>query len=168
MLPPPVHTQVPPLQVPAPQTVPHVPQLLGSVIVLTQRAPHIVRGDTHEAWQCPATQNSVAPHAVAQSPQCIGSVSVFTQLVPHIVPRAQPHVPVWQVSDPVQGIPQPPQFALSKFVLTHEPEQFVWPPAQASVHAPREQTCVEVHTVPQVPQWSWSLRIDTQVLPQRT
>lgn len=76
---------------PAEQTLPHVPQLLASVCLLTQADPHIVNPGAHP--QLPFWQLRPDPHAEPQPPQLSGSVSSFT------------HVPLQSVSRPWQAIP---------------------------------------------------------------
>lgn len=61
------HEQVPPVQgSPEGQTVPHAPQLRGSVLVSAHRPPHVV---PPEHVQTPETQLSTVPHARAHDPQ---------------------------------------------------------------------------------------------------
>jgi hypothetical protein len=59
--------------VPGGQTVPHVPQLLLSVMVLTQLPLQFVK--PCRQMQVPSTQRSLAPHAIPHSPQLLMSVS---------------------------------------------------------------------------------------------
>jgi hypothetical protein len=61
--------------------LPHVPQFVGSVIVLVHAAPHIVR--VHVALHAPAMQyGAVAGQTVPQLPQLLTSVAVRTHEIP--------------------------------------------------------------------------------------
>ena len=89
-----VHVQAPAVHVrPVPHTVPHAPQLFGSLIRSTQAPEHMVLVPGHVATQVEPMQNGVVPpQALAHEPQCAG-VSMRTQLLPqNIWPAAQPDV----------------------------------------------------------------------------
>ena len=61
------HPHVPPVHVsPAPQTLPHAPQLRGSVSVSVHRPPHVV---PPVQVHTPETHVSTSPHARAHAPQ---------------------------------------------------------------------------------------------------
>ena len=79
---------------------------------------------------------SLPPHARSQPPQRAGSLSGLThwpsqQIVPEaqagVVQFPETHAPLMQTCDAPQALPQPPQFALSKSVLTHLFEHSVNP-----------------------------------------
>jgi hypothetical protein len=63
--------------------VPHMPQLLGSVTVVTQAPPQFCVFLLHAEVQAPAEQTSFAAHALPHAPQFAGSVAVCTQASPH-------------------------------------------------------------------------------------
>jgi len=58
--------------------LPQVPQLRGSLNVLTQAPEHAVSPPVHVV-QPPEMQTVPAPHVVVQLPQCIESFDVSTQ-----------------------------------------------------------------------------------------
>lgn len=59
-------------------------------------------------------------------------------------------------------MPHVPQWFGSVVVLTHEPPQLVVPPGQLVVQVPALHTWFAAHFVVQLPQWSWSLPVNTQ------
>jgi hypothetical protein len=63
--------------------VPHMPQLLGSVAVVTQAPPQFCVFPLHVDVHTPAEQTSFAAHALPHAPQFAGSVAVWTQASPH-------------------------------------------------------------------------------------
>ena len=70
--------------VPLLQTLPQVPQLVGSLAALTQTLPgQIIPG--HVAWQpkLAAQNGAVGGQAMLQPPQLYGSEAGFVQTVPH-------------------------------------------------------------------------------------
>ena len=78
------------------------------------------------------------------------------------------HVPPTQPVEPVHGLPQPPQFALSPLRFTHVLLQATNGVAQLVLHVPPEQTWPDsVQFVEQFPQCVSSLVVSTQVVPQR-
>jgi hypothetical protein len=74
------------------QTLPHVPQLLGSVFVLMQRPPQFVAPPGHA--QAPFTQTNVGGHMRPQAPQLFVSKLVLMQRPPQfVVGGAHPQLP---------------------------------------------------------------------------
>ncbi len=75
---------------PARHVVPHVPQFVLSVWVLTQVPPHAVPFPGQVSWQVPATQSMDIPQAWPHDPQFEVSVATLTQKLPHrLVGEAQ-------------------------------------------------------------------------------
>lgn len=143
----PPQPQLPPEQVcPAAQACPHVPQLFGSVWVLTQA---LALG--HQVWpvgqQFPLEHAFPAMHDVVQSPQCALSVDVFTHTglgaVPQLVGYAPPHAhaPAVQVEWFWQTCPHAPQFDASTRRLTHRGS----PPQSNDVSVPLQTQVLAVH-----------------------
>jgi hypothetical protein len=64
--------------------------------------------------------------------------------------------PPLHVGSPLGGAPQAsphdPQLAVSLWMFTHEPSQFVVPDGQDVVHVPPAQTSSVLHTLVHVPQ----------------
>src|SRR6188508_819542 len=91
--------------------------------------------------------------------QLSGSVARSTQAEPHgAKPSAQsmPHSPAVQVALPLAGIghamPHCPQLSGLAVVSMHEPLQFMRPPVQPALHAPRSQTSAAEQAISQSPQ----------------
>ena len=77
---PPGHAQPPLTQVvPDGQTLPQAPQLLLSVVVVTQRPAQSVWPEGH--WQRPAEHTWPVGHTIPQAPQLTASVEGLTQRV---------------------------------------------------------------------------------------
>jgi hypothetical protein len=149
--------------------VPEAPQYWLSLVGSTHLPPQF----TSPAWQVtaqlPTLQTSPAEQTLPHEPQLVLSVWVLTQLLPD---PASPPVAVhsvrfpWHVTEHLppphtvpaeQSVPQPPQFALSEPVFTHDWPQSVEPGPHAVVHWPALHTCVELQAVPQAPQLFESL-----------
>jgi hypothetical protein len=143
----PVHVAVPPMtwQVwPMAHARPHEPQLLLSVLRLTQAEPQSVWPVGHIiARQVPVWQVWPIVQTVPQPPQLLLSVLVLTHtpphersLVPHIIIARQ--VPAVQLSPAAQAIPHAPQLLASVIVSTHVPLQRIWPVGHgmSAMHAP--------------------------------
>jgi hypothetical protein len=113
--------QTPLAQVPLGQTVPQVPQLLGSELRFTHPVGQDESGAEH--WQAPLVQAWPTAQAIPQPPQLFGSLPiVFTHDPPQSVyPGAQllEHVPSEHTSPAAHGLPQPPQLATSDWMSTH-------------------------------------------------
>ena len=62
-----------------------------------------------------------------------------------------------------QAMPQPPQAAMSVWVLRHEPLQFCVPAWQLAAQAPLAQTCPAPQAVPHAPQFAVSVCVSRQV-----
>lgn len=67
--------------VPAPQRLPHAPQLLLSVCSLTQEVPHTVVPPVHESEHIPFVQVCVPAHTLPHAPQSFG-LEVVSMHVP--------------------------------------------------------------------------------------
>ena len=109
---------------PAPQSVPQPPQLRGSVMSATQRAPHEASpvGHTH----APAVQLAPVGHCVKHEPHAKGSVARLTHEPPQLVrPAAHTvvHLPSEHTCPVAQAMPQPPQLARSDWTSVHPPRQ---------------------------------------------
>ncbi len=94
--------------VPPEQTLPHAPQLFGSVPVFAQEP--LAQG-VHER-HIPETHISPAPHPFPQLPQFASSTRTSTHAVPHNWSGdAQPgwHAPLTQLSTGPHATPQAPQ-----------------------------------------------------------
>jgi hypothetical protein len=67
----------------------HAPQLLASVLVLTQAVPHLVSEPVQVKSHVPLLHTAVPPagaeHVWPQLPQLLTSLLVLTQLLPHFV-----------------------------------------------------------------------------------
>jgi hypothetical protein len=94
------------------------PQLLGSLVRLTQAPEQFWVAPGQLEVHLPAEQTSFWPHALAQPPQLAGSESVFTQLSPHLANptlHVEPHCLAAQVATALAGAsqacPQLPQFS---------------------------------------------------------
>jgi hypothetical protein len=110
----------PPMHVPPGQTLPHVPQLLGSTAVLTQLPPHAT--SPLPQLHTPLVQFIANPHAFPHDPQLATSVDVLTHVPPHDVSAdPQEHAPPVHVEPVPQACPHDPQLAVSLNVLMHRP-----------------------------------------------
>jgi len=63
--------------------LPHAPQLVGSLLRLTQAFTQFCVPAGQVEVHLPAAQTWFAPQAMPQPPQFSGSISVFTQALPH-------------------------------------------------------------------------------------
>jgi hypothetical protein len=116
-----VKLHAPPLQVGAPfstpeQAVPHPPQLVGSVLVITHCVPHCAVPEAQLLAHCPLPHTSPALQALPQPPQFAASLRTSTHLSPHLMkpaPQTKPHPDVEQVAVELDGAVQaashPPQ-----------------------------------------------------------
>jgi hypothetical protein len=128
---------------PAPQTLPHPPQLAGSTCSSTHALPHAVVPPAQTSPHVPIEQTCPVAHALPHMPQFAGSLDSLVQLVPQrVVPPAQksPHAPTEQTSPAGHTFPHAPQLSLSVAVLVHAPLQDVVPPVQAGGVVP--STCL--------------------------
>lgn len=89
-----------------------MPQLAGSVEVLTQTEPQTVWPVGQLVRQTPAVQTCPALHAMPQPPQLAGSLCVLTQTEPHAV---------WPVGHE----------------MTQRPPEHTWPELHAVPHMPQ-------------------------------
>jgi hypothetical protein len=77
-------------------------------------------------------------------------------------PQLVAQAPCEQTLPLAQTVPHVPQFALSVWVVVHEPPQFVLPTPHAEAQAPALQTFVAPQTFPQAPQLLGSLLVSVQ------
>ncbi len=114
---------------PAPHVVPHAPQFLPSVCVLTQVFPQRVVEPPQ--LQVPLKQPMApGPHAWPQPPQLFTSKFVLTHAPLQLVKKPAHiavHMPNWHAWPLAHATPQPPQFLTSVRVLTHVEPQSCWP-----------------------------------------
>jgi hypothetical protein len=100
------------------QTLPQVPQLVRSVMRLTQAPEHRERPALH--WHWLFTQSRVESQALPQRPQWVGFAARFSQPLPQsAVPKAHSHVPPAHCVPFVQTVVQLPQCCSSDRVLKH-------------------------------------------------
>jgi hypothetical protein len=169
---------------PTGHTLPHAPQLFGSVFVSMQPDAQHWSGGVHAgpalhpigARQKLSTHVLSGGHGMPQPPQLVGSVVVSLQpVVQHAsVPlQAGPplhavvdmHLPPAHLSPDAHGIPQPPQLFGSVLVLLHPSLQQASMPVQAGPplhpiidwHLLSTQVSVAAHAWPQLPQSLGSL-----------
>jgi hypothetical protein len=137
-----VKPQIPPLQVAVPlagaeQTAKHLPQLAGSVLVLTHLVPHSLVPLGH--WHLPWLQICPLRQVFPQEPQLVRLVCVLRQLPP------QQEVPL------LHAVAQVPQWPLLVWRLTQVPEQLVVPAGQGQtppVQVPEQQGLLALHAAP--------------------
>jgi hypothetical protein len=131
---------------PIAQTLPHMPQFMGSVCVLTQLIPHWTRLGAHELEHLLAEQTSFAAHFTPHAPQCRGLLLVETQASPHrVVPigHSTVHIPNEHCAPSGHLLPHLPQFSRSRVVTVQVPLQSVepvphtFPLLQAAMSVPR-------------------------------
>jgi hypothetical protein len=132
-------TQTLAVQSPLMHTLPHAPQLPGSVLVLVSQPSEALplqslKPELQEKMlQAPATQAAeplLTMQTFPQAPQLLGSVCSFTQEAPHSTcPAGQEaeQTPRLQVVPVLQTVPHAPQLLLSVCSFTHVPLQFVCP-----------------------------------------
>jgi hypothetical protein len=181
--------QAPPLQVhPLGQTTPHAPQLLVSLLGLTQMVPALQQRSPpgqpvwlHGGpWQNPFTQLPPPGQTLPQVPQLPGSV-LMSASQPSLTMPSQSAKPgkqevIWQLAErqPAvpsgtidgQKLPQKPQLFGSALVLAQSTPQQVSPlgqPAglQGPTQTPPEQASPAGQTFPQAPQFFGSLPVLT-------
>ncbi len=158
---------------PAPQDIPHIPQLPRSPIVSTHAAPQRVCPVGHAAGEhAPSVQRSPAAHAWPQPPQWAGAMLVSTHIPPqsicpvvHVAAAWQ--VPAEQVCAAEHAWPQAPQLVVSLVVSTQAPPQSVCPPGQRARHTEAVQSSVAPQARSHEPQWKRSLARLKHSLPQR-
>ena len=123
-------------------TLPHAPQLNGSVWTLTQTLSQAVCRGGRQVEQVPALQIWFGPQALPQAPQFNGSFWRSAQAVPH---RVSPGQIAWQLPAPQnssksQTLPHVPQCCGSIWRSTHESSQIVSPGGQFGAQVPAAQT----------------------------
>lgn len=110
------------------QALPHLPQLLLSVVVSVQVEPHSTSPLVQVLPQAPPEQTSPAGHLLPQAPQLLGSFEVLSQppaAVHWVVPEGQevPQAPATQASPDAHTLPHAPQFEASVWTSMHFPLQ---------------------------------------------
>jgi len=137
------------------QWLPQAPQLLTSVLRLTQVPLQAVWPEGHWLKHWPAWQEVPDAHTLLHAPQLLLSLLRFTQLPEQMVwPVGQEVVqmPFTQALPEGQATPQSPQFRLSLPVLTQRFPHTVSSWGQEVTHAAREQVVPFGQTLPQEPQ----------------
>jgi hypothetical protein len=132
---------------PAPHAFPQPPQLLLSVLVLTQAPPHKLGVEPEHVMPHEPPEHVAEPvpelgpgQTLPQLPQLLGSVLVVTQAPPHPVCPAPQHTLPVQDLPPVHFAPQPPQLLLSVVSSTHAlPHRFGVEPEHVMPHVLPEQ-----------------------------
>jgi len=108
-----------PRQVPLGQTLPHVPQFIGSLVSVLQTPPQRDSGAGHgpppivAGMQAPAEHVSSGGQTLPQKPQLLGSICMLLHRPPHSSPGGGQlvigaHVLPWQMPDG-HVIPHMPQ-----------------------------------------------------------
>jgi hypothetical protein len=116
-----------------------VPQLVGSLAVVTQAPPQEVWPVAQVLLHRPPVQTWLSPQAMAHRPQCWGSLVRFAHWggEPHdTLPAGQPQALLAQTMPPVQRIPQPPQLSESEVRSTQALPQFLSGAAQLPAQPP--------------------------------
>ncbi len=165
------HTHTPLGQVaPVGHLLPHLPQLLGSLLRFTQvpLVEQLTKFASQDIkTQVPLTQSAVPflkLHLLPHLPQLLISLFVSVQAPLQVVWPDWQHFPFEQIRPDAQAVPHLPQFFASVFVSVQVPLQVVW--FEAHPHAPSEQICPDGQTVPQSPQWLASLLVFTHLFLQ--
>jgi hypothetical protein len=132
------------------QTTPQLPQLFGSVAVITHAPLQLICPAGHV--QEPPTQLWPAAQMLPHWPQFATLVIRSTQLDPHGVPLAHsvPQVPCEQTVPTGHTLPHVPQLFPSELRSAHVVPQVVRPARH--VHSPPWQSCPGAHVFPQLPQ----------------
>jgi hypothetical protein len=105
---------------PLPQTLPHAPQLLGSICVKVHASPHCACPGKHELRQPKPLHTWLEPHCVPHEPQLLVSLRETQAPLHSRKPVAQLQEPAVQLA-PAHDVPHAPQFAGSVCVLMHAP-----------------------------------------------
>jgi hypothetical protein len=122
---------------PTAHALPHVPQLLGSLV----RSKHPFAQAVFGAWHTHMLFTHASPigHTLLQVAQWAGSLAVLVQTEPQRlgIPAGQLQFPPLQVAPTAQGMLQPPQLFGSVSVSVHMPLHIIvhMPPSPASVPA---------------------------------
>ncbi len=146
---------------PAPQDVPHAPQLAElvrrsvshpSLAVLLQSPKFVLQVNPHTPDAHVVVALAAVAHALPQRPQLESELVVLTsqpslvvllQLAKPVSHAAIPHAPERQNSLALGSehtVPHAPQFAGSRLVLVHAPEQLVRPVPHEAEHVPAAQS----------------------------
>jgi hypothetical protein len=121
--------------------VPHVPQLLGSVVVLTHKLEQTVCPTGQVIVQTPLMHNWPDAQSLEQAPQLLSS-EVRSRHEPEqsVRPEGQTHLLAEQILPPLHFVPQIPQLLRSEVVSTQIPEQITWPVGQEYAQTPLAQS----------------------------
>jgi hypothetical protein len=147
---------------PAPQRVPHMPQLRGSVCVLVHVVPpHIVMPVPHT--HTPETHDAPMPHARPHAPQLLASLETSAQppFMQRIAPAPHVHMPIAHVPPGPHETAQEPQCAGSVASEAQVVPQATWPAGH--MHAPIAQGVPAGHAWPHIPQFDVLLCRSTQL-----
>jgi len=140
-----VSTQLPNEHIcPEGQTLPHAPQLAGSLARDTQVPPQLTCPVGHAHW--PATHVVPPAHALPHAPQFAPSLPMSTHAPAHDtrpVPQVVLQIPALHTRPVPQAFPQVPQFCASLARDTHVPPHEVSFPGQT--HAPPLQNVPPPH-----------------------
>ena len=134
---------------PLPQTLPHAPQLFGSMSVKVHESAHCVWPGKHALRQPRPLHTWLEPHCVPQDPQWSGSLRETHAPLHSRKPVAQLQKPAVQLA-PAHDVPHAPQFAGSVCVLMHTPLHDAYPVGHT--HAPPLHDLPPVQTLPHAPQ----------------
>lgn len=146
------------------QVLPHAPQFVSLVEVLTQALAPLQKTVPEEHPHAPLVHSSVAGQACPHPPQFAGSVCVLMQFAPHVVSPApeQVHVPAEQSCPCGQTTPHAPQSFESDASSQTPPH--VTP--LGHTQAPATHVCAALQEFPQAPQFDGSVWVATHARPQ--
>jgi hypothetical protein len=118
-----------------------MPQLVPSICVFTQAAPHLSRPTGQERTHADPTHFSPAPQTLPHVPQFRLSLVVSLQVPLQVAnePQVVVHTPALQTWPAAHALPQVPQLAASTLVSLQVPVQLVSVPHEVT-HAPALQT----------------------------
>ena len=142
---------------PAPQTVPHAPQLRLSALVSLHASPHFV-SEPHVVVQTPPLQTLPVPHAFPQPPQFATSTLVSLHVPLQLVsdPQVSSQVPELQTLPLAHVVPHVPHAPRSYRRSRHTAPHSVRPAAQVAAQRPPEHTSPDGQDDPQNPQLALS------------
>lgn len=149
------------------QVLPQPPQLLASMLVLTQRSPHGVSPVGH--LQSPPLQTNPGEHALPHAPQLATSLPRSTHPVGQMSDAAvvgHVHWPSRQTCPAPHTFPQEPQFAAFVFTSTQPLGHASGSDDVGQLQLPFSHTCSGPHAAPQEPQFAASVFGSTQWPPQ--
>jgi hypothetical protein len=165
------HPQVPLLQLPPPQTLPHDPQLFGSVrkfvsqplVRLASQSPKLALQTNPQLPPAHAAAALVRPgQALLQLLQLFGSLERLLHVPPQLVSPAwheteqEPKLQTWPAEQTLPPLPPwqsllAPQWLRSVPGSTQAPPQLICPPGQDTWQIPDVHTWPSAHTLPALP-----------------